>query len=416
MSAGRTRDISGFDSLPERDSATTVSLEGPLEQLMRSHTRFSRRQLMRTMAGGAVVFAAVPVLGACDYEPSSRRRDEEDDAASDSANDDSTDAESSSETAVPNGGGDVGGQVTVYSGRGQDLVQPILDRFAEETGIEVRVRYGDTAEMAAAILEEGQNSPADVYYGQDAGALGALALEGMARRIPDETLERVDARFRSPDGLWVGSSGRARTVIYDTDQLEESDLPTSILDFADPQWENMLGWAPTNGSFQAWVTALRVQEGEDVAREWLEAIHALNPLVYEGNTPIVGAAMSGEIAAGFVNHYYLYREQAEAGGDVGADNYFFRDGDIGGLINVAGMAILEPSRNVEQAEMLLDFMLQQEAQEYFASETFEYPLVQGVDPAAEVPPLDELETPDIDLSNLEDLEGTLALLQEVGLI
>jgi iron(III) transport system substrate-binding protein len=295
-------------------------------------------------------------------------------------------------------------------------VQPILDRFSEETGIEVRVRYGDTAEMAAAILEEGQNTPADVYYGQDAGALGALALEGMARKIPDDALERVDSRFRSPDGLWVGSSGRARTVIYDTDRLDEGDLPASILDYADSQWENMLGWAPTNGSFQAWITALRVLEGEDVAREWLEEINALNPLVYEGNMPIVGAAMSGEIAAGFVNHYYLYRERAEAGGDVGAENYFFRDGDIGGLINVAGMAILEPSQNVEQAEMLVDFMLQQEAQEYFAAETFEYPLVQGIEPAAELPSLDELETPDIDLSNLEDLEGTLALLQEVGLI
>lgn len=357
--------------------------------------------------------AGIPILGACS---STTREDDDEPAATDSDDDDSTDETESSDDSASDEDESIGGQVTVYSGRGEDLVQPILDRFAEETGIEVRVRYGGTAEMAAAILEEGSNTPADVYYGQDAGALGALALEGMARKIPDSTLDRVESRFKSPDGLWVGSSGRARTVIYDTEQLDEADLPESILDYADSQWENMLGWAPTNGSFQAWVTALRVTEGEDVAREWLEEIHALNPLVYEGNTPIVGAAMNGEIAAGFVNHYYLYREQAEAGGNVGADNYFFRDGDIGGLINVAGTAILEPSRNVEQAEMLVDFLLQQEAQEYFATETFEYPLISGVDPAADIPTLDELETPDIDLSNLEDLEGTLALLQEVGLI
>jgi iron(III) transport system substrate-binding protein len=372
------------------------------------------------MTGGALVFAAVPILGACNT--TADRTDDSDAPATEPNTDDSTDEIEDAETPEPpDDSDDVGaqesnGEVTVYSGRGQDLVQPILDRFAEQTGIEVRVRYGDTAEMAAAILEEGQNTPADVYYGQDAGALGALAREGMARKIPDDFLERVDSRFRAPDGLWVGSSGRARTVIYDTEQLDEGDLPVSILDYADPQWENMLGWAPTNGSFQAWVTALRILEGEDVAREWLEDIHALNPLVYEGNTPIVGAAMTGEIAAGFVNHYYLYREQAEAGGDVGAENFFFRDGDIGGLINVAGMAILEPSSKVEQAEMLVEFMLNQEAQEYFANETFEYPLVQEIDPAAELPSLDELETPDIDLSNLDDLEGTLALLQEVGLI
>lgn len=383
---------------------------------MRLDPRISRRRLMRTMAGGALVFGAIPVLGAC---TTSSRRSDDDDAANEPAADDSTDEEPTEEaeaTAATDEGAEIGGQVTVYSGRGQDLVQPILDRFSEQTGIEVRVRYGDTAELAAAILEEGSNSPADVYYGQDAGALGALALNGMTRQIPESTLERVDARFRSPDGHWVGSSGRARTVIYNTDQLDESDLPDSILDYADPQWENMLGWAPTNGSFQAWVTALRLIEGEDVARAWLEDIHALNPLVYSGNTPIVGAAMSGEVAAGFVNHYYLYREQAEAGGDVGAENYFFRDGDIGGLINVAGTAILEPSRNVEQAEMLVDFLLQEEAQEYFATETFEYPLAAGIEPAAEIPTLEELQTPDIDLSNLEDLEATLALIQEVGLI
>ncbi len=378
---------------------------------MRLHPRMSRRQLIRSMAAGSIALAGIPILGAC----TTTSRDDDEDAVTDPSRDDSTD---DAETTDTSGNNDesIGGQVTLYSGRGQDLVQPVLDQFSEQTGIEVRVRYGDTAEMAAAILEEGSNTPADIFYGQDAGGLGALALEGMARKIPDSSLDLVDSRFKSRDGLWIGSSGRARTVIYDTNQLDEGDLPGSILDYADPQWENMLGWAPTNGSFQAWVTALRVIEGDDVAREWLEDVHALNPLVYEGNTPIVNAAIAGEVPAGFVNHYYLYRFQEEAGGDVGAENYFFRDGDIGGLINVAGMAILEPSGNVEQAEMLVEFLLQREAQEYFATETYEYPLAGGIDPAADIPGLNELETPDIDLSNLEDLEGTLALLQEVGLI
>lgn len=384
---------------------------------MRINPRFSRRRMVRSLAGGALTLAAVPILGACEVDTENG-----DTTASDPDEDDSTatpedTGDESTPQSTPEGnGGSPGGEVTIYSGRGEDLVQPILDRFQEETGIDVQVRYGGTAEMAAAILEEGENTPADVFYGQDAGALGALSLEGMARQLPSDVLDRVEDRFRSPDGLWVGTSGRARVVVYDTEQLSEGDLPSSILDYADSQWENALGWAPTNGSFQAWVTALRVTEGDDVAREWLEDIQALNPNIYEANTPIVGAAISGEIQAGFVNHYYLYREIEEAGGDVGAENYFFRNGDIGGLINVAGVAIMEPAANVEQSEMLVNYLLNEESQQYFAEETFEYPLVSGVPAHDRVPSLEELETPDIDLSNLEDLEGTLELLREVGLL
>lgn len=379
--------------------------------------RMMRRRLMRSMAGGAIGLAALPLVSAC---TTTTRSDDDAPATDPQEEDDSTDDTEQADDTTANGADDdrseIGGQVTIYSGRGQDLVQPILDRFSEQTGIEVRVRYGDTAEMAAAILEEGRNTPADIFYGQDAGALGALALEGMTRKLPDDTLNLVEPRFKSPDGLWVGTSGRARVVIYDTDQLDESDLPDSIFDYVDPRWENMLGWAPTNGSFQAWVTALRVIEGDAAAREWLEGINDLNPLVYEGNTPIVRATIAGEVAAGFVNHYYLYRERAEAGGDVGAENYFFTDGDIGGLINIAGVAITEPATNVDQAEMLVQYLLEAEAQEYFKTETFEYPLAEGVDADEQLPPLDEIQTPDIDLSNLEDLEGSLALLREVGLL
>jgi iron(III) transport system substrate-binding protein len=379
--------------------------------------RLSRRHLVRAMAGGALGVAAIPALAAC-VQSTGRDDVTEEEAGLDDIQDDTppegetdADEEESLDDFV-----ETGGQVTVYSGRGRDLVEPILHRFGELTGIDVRVRYGDTAEMAAAILEEGQNTPADVYYGQDAGALGALANEGMLRPLPETSLELVDSRFRSDEGLWVGTSGRARTVIYNTDLVDEGELPASILDYVDPRWEGQLGWSPTNGSFQAWVTALRIIEGEDVAREWLEGIQALNPLVYEGNTPIVRAAMAGEISAGFVNHYYLYRERAEAGGDVGEENYFFTDGDIGGLINVAGVAITDPARNVEQAEMLVEFLLSQEAQEYFRIETFEYPLAAGIPAHEDLPSLDEIQSPDIDLSNLDDLEGTLALLQEVGLL
>ena len=306
------------------------------------------------------------------------------------------------------------GSLVVYSGRNEELVGPIIERFEEESRIDVEVRYGDTAELAATILEEDANSPADVFLSQDAGALGAVADRGLLSPLSGDVLERVEERFRDPDGRWVGVSGRARVVAYNTGALGAEDLPNSILEFADPEWEGRLGWAPTNGSFQAFVTALRLIEGEEAAREWLEGIEANDPREYENNLAILQGVASGEIEAGFVNHYYLFQLQEEEGGDVPANNYYLRNGDPGALVNVAGVGILGTSDNAPEAGELLDFLLSEEAQQYFADETFEYPLVAGIPINEELVPLSEIETPNIDLSNLDDLEGTLELLRETG--
>lgn len=306
--------------------------------------------------------------------------------------------------------------LVVYSGRSEDLVGPIVESFEKATGIDVQVRYGDTAELAATILEEGNNSPADVYWAQDAGALGALAGAGRLQPLDDDILNRVEARFRSPDGVWVGLSGRARVVIYNTTLLQPDDLPDSIWGFTDPRWKGKIGWAPTNGSFQAFVTALRVLEGDARAREWLSGIQANQPKVYEGNTAIVDAAGKGEIEVGFVNHYYLFRFLKERGDSFPARNHTFPGGDVGNLINVAGAGILDTAKNVENAEAFIRFMLSEEAQAYFAEQTTEYPLVAGIAIDPRLKPLLEIETPDVDLSNLDDLEGTLQLLQELGIL
>jgi iron(III) transport system substrate-binding protein len=305
--------------------------------------------------------------------------------------------------------------VTVYSGRSEELVGPLLERFTEETGIEVEARYGDTAEMANLILTEGENSPADVFFAQDAGALGAVAEEGLLAALPNETLEMVDERFRSPSGEWVGVSGRARVVVYNTDALSESDLPDSIFGFTDPEWSGRIGWAPTNGSFQSFVTALRVIEGEDRAREWLEGVQANDPSVYEGNNPALDAVIAGEIDVAFVNHYYLMQRLVEEP-DAPAANYFLTDGDPGALVNVAGAGVLTTAANDEAAREFVDFLLSTHAQEYFATETKEYPLVEGVERDAELPSLESIGTPEIDLSDLSDLEGTLELLQAAGIL
>ena len=305
--------------------------------------------------------------------------------------------------------------LTVYSGRNENLVGPLLEQFEEDSGIAIQVKYGGTAEIAATILEEGANSPADVFYAQDAGALGALQAENRLAALPDAVLNAVEPRFRSPQGQWVGTSGRARVVVYNTESVKPEDLPPSILDFTDPIWKGRIGWAPTNGSFQAFVTAMRVTLGEDRTRAWLVGIKANEPKVYPKNTPTVQAAVDGEIAVGFVNHYYLFRIRAEQG-NVPAENYFPPNGDLGAMINVAGAGVIAGTKNQAAAEQLVAYLLSRQAQEYFATETYEYPLAHGVAAHSDLPPLATIQTPDIDLSDLADLRGTLQLLQEVELI
>lgn len=305
--------------------------------------------------------------------------------------------------------------LTVYSGRVESLVGPLLDQFGKDTGIDVKVRYGDTAELAAAILEEGANSPADLFLAQDAGALGAVAQRNAFVKLPDGILNKVEARFRSSVGHWVGVSGRARVVAYNTQALREEDLPDSILGFTDPKWQGRLGWPPTNGSFQAFVTALRQTEGEAEARRWLQGIKANNPKSFANNTAAVRAVAAGEIDVGLVNHYYLYAIQKDQG-PMPVRNYHPRDGRAGAMINVAGVGILASSKNHEPARQLVEYLLAAKAQEHFAKETFEYPLIAGVSPPAGAPALAQIRTPNIDLGSLADLDATLRVLRETGVL
>jgi iron(III) transport system substrate-binding protein len=308
------------------------------------------------------------------------------------------------------------GALVIYSGRSEELVGPVFEQFEERSGIDVQVRYGETAELAATILEEGENSPADLFFAQDPGALGALDDEGRLTRLPQGILDRVPATFRADDGDWVGTSGRARVVAYNTEELSENELPDSIFGFTDPQWEGKIGWAPTNGSFQAFVTALRVLEGEDRARAWLEGIEANQPFDYPDNLTALEGVASGEVQVAFVNHYYLFQVMEEQGEDVPVRNYYLQGGDPGALVLAAGAGILDTAENPEAARSYLEYVLSEEAQQYFADETFEYPLIEGVEIHEELVPLSQIQSPNIDLSNLDDLQGTLELLQETGVL
>ena len=316
-------------------------------------------------------------------------------------------------------GGDDSGEpdedaLTLYSGRAETLIQPLLDQFSEETGVPVEVRYGESAELLATIIEEGENSPADIYFSQDAGSLGAAEKEGLTEPLPNGVLKEVDPMFRSPTGGWVGASGRARIVAYNTDALSEEDLPESVLDFTDPEWEGRIGWSPTNASFQAFVTALRATEGEDAARAWLEGIVANDPVTYADNETARDAVAAGEVDVAFINHYYVEQAREEEGEDYPVAAYFPPGGDVGSLVNVAGVAQLASSDQSQEATELIGFLLEPESQEFFTEETKEYPLAGDVEPDPDLVPLSEIEQPDIELTDLDDLQGTLQLLEETG--
>ena len=310
------------------------------------------------------------------------------------------------------------GSLVIYSGRSESLVQPIIDQFAAETGIDVQVRYGDTAELAATLMEEGANSPADIFYAQDPGGLGAIRAEGLFTELPQSLLAQVPARFADDGGQWIGISGRARVVVYNTDNVQPAELPQTIDGFTDPKWKGRLGWAPTNASFQAMITAMRAVWGEERTRSWLEGIITNEPKVYAKNTPIVEAVGAGEIDAGFVNHYYLFRFLAEQGETFPARNYFLPGGGPESLIMVSGAGILKTSTNQENALTFLNYLLSPAGQQYFSDETFEYPVIEGVVTSPLLTPLSELDGQaiDIDLSALSDLPGTARLLIDLGLL
>lgn len=322
----------------------------------------------------------------------------------------STPAASPAASAVPM----VGGNLTIYCGRSESLVGPLLENITAATGVTPEVRYASTSELAAQILDEGGNTPAGLFFSQDAGALGALAINDRLTTLPDDVRGMVDPTLQDAEGRWIGVSGRARVVVFQPDLVEEADIPASIIDLP-TSGLGPIGFAPTNASFQTFITALRLTEGEDGARTWLENLLAADHIIYESNGPTVDAVGAGEAALGLVNHYYLYEKQAENPA-LNAQNHYYTDGDIGGMINIAGVGIIKGTDQEAQADAVVRYLLSAEAQHYFAETTFEYPLASGVSPVAELPSLAEYTLPDVNLNDLNDLEGTITLLTDLGLI
>jgi iron(III) transport system substrate-binding protein len=301
--------------------------------------------------------------------------------------------------------------IVVYAGRSESLVQPIIDQFTEDTGITVEVRYAGSAELAAQLLEEGENSPADVFFAQDAGALGSIAKAGLMTTLPDEILGLVPAGYSAADGKWVGVSGRVRVLVYNPEKV--AAVPSSVFDLAGPEWQGRIGIAPTNASFQAFVTAMRILHGEDKTLEWLQAMKT-NAVIYPKNSAILEAVETKTVDAGLINHYYWFAR----GREVGFENLTsklgqFQANDVGNLINAAGVGIVTDS---SAARSFVEYLLGKTGQQYFVDETSEYPLITGVEAGVDLTPLDQIPAPEIDLSDLDTLEETLQLIREAGLI
>jgi iron(III) transport system substrate-binding protein len=305
---------------------------------------------------------------------------------------------------------DLEGELTLYSGRGEFLVGDLISYIEDiYDDFSLTVRYAGSTDLVNQIINEGQGTPADVFYSVNAGSLGALTDADRTQALPDEVLNMVREEFRTD--RWVGTSGRARSIPYNTEAYSASELPNDIMAY--PDFEGDLGWAPSYGSCQAFVTAMRIIEGEDATRQWLEGVVESGITSYPDEFVTCQAIADGEIDAAFTNHYYIQR--VLDGTPDAPIATAFTEGDAGAVFNVAGATVTDAASDATLASNFVRHLLSAEAQDYFARSTFEYPLVSDVEPIGELPTIDELDVPDIDLTQLSDLEPTIDLMREVGI-
>lgn len=315
-----------------------------------------------------------------------------------------------SAAAAPTGSG----TVTIYSGRDASMVAPLIAAFEQATGIDAQVNYASSPELAATILEEGPRSPADVFFAQDSATLGLMEREGRLAELPAETVAAVPAGFRAASGRWVGTSGRARVFVYNTNNITPEALPADVLGFTDARWKGRVGWSPENASFQSFLAAMVQTRGEEATRAWVQAMLANEARAYPSNTPGVVAVGTAEIDVMLSNHYYLYRVLTEHGAETPIANHFPKNGQAESLVNVAGVGILNTAPNADNAQRFVDFLLSDAGQLHFANSNAEFPVISTVATPQQLPPIGDLAQPPVDLGDFSGLEAAVRILQETG--
>jgi iron(III) transport system substrate-binding protein len=309
-----------------------------------------------------------------------------------------------------------GEEVTIYSGRTENLIEPVLEAFACATGVSVQVRWGSSTQLALLIDEEGNRSPADVFLSRSPGPVGFLESKDLLGTIDDSVLNLVSEENRSSEGSWVGFSGRKRVLVHNVDLVLDAELPRSVFDLTEEKWRGKVAIPGTNGSFVDWFTVFRDQYGTDIAAKWLNDMVDNDARYYPNNRSIVEAVGRGEIEVGLVNHYYNYQEVAAAGDKHRARNHDLDDTDIGSLLIITAASVLDSAKNPEKANELLSYLLTDSVQRYFTNRTFEYPLAAGVQPNALLPKLSALEIGSVDFDALGGgFEETAKIIEASGI-
>lgn len=309
------------------------------------------------------------------------------------------------------------GELIVYSGRTEYLIQPVLDRFSQETGIQVRVRYGSSPELANLVGEERTRPRADIYVGNDAGSLEVLRMNGLLAPYESDGIRHIPADLKAEDGSWAGVTFRVRVIIYNTDLLPDpTQLPRSLFDLADPRWQGKVAIGRGYHEYMVGnITAMRLVVGEERTEQFLRDLLRNKPVTLGSDTQIRNAVGRGEFPLGWVNHYYFYLEKAE-GSPVGIIWPDQGPDQPGAAANITGVGLVQGGPNPENAQRFIDFMLRQDIQEMFAQRNFEIPTLPGARGAEGVPTLDEVKRMQVDLTTYGKEWGrTVDLIQKVGL-
>ncbi|WP_049921553.1 extracellular solute-binding protein [Halopiger djelfimassiliensis] len=313
---------------------------------------------------------------------------------------------------------DLSGDLALYIGGGEggiyyDFVEMLQEFYPD---FEVHPHDTDSASLAQTIVEEvdAGAAQADVFWSIDASSLGYVAENDAYEPLSDETVDTVaNDQFVGDDNAWAGVAGRARAVPYNTEQLSASDIPTTVQEFPETgDLQGTMGWAPTYGAFKSFVTAMRLLRGEDETRQWLVDMREAGTEQHANEYVVSQSVANGSLGAGFANHYYAMRvknQHPDAPIDLA-----FTEGDAGALINTAGALKIKGTQRGELVDDFVRHLLSAEAQEYFATRSFAYPMIEGVNPVGGLPSIDELSPPDIDLAELANLEPTLKLMDEAG--
>jgi iron(III) transport system substrate-binding protein len=309
------------------------------------------------------------------------------------------------------------GSLTLYSAQHEPMTEALVKGFEEETGAEVKVRYGEDEGIASQIEQEGDASPADVVLTENTPPLESLSEKGLLEEVDSSTLEEVPPKYSSPEGDWVGVAARETVMVYNPDLVSSSELPASILELAEPQWQGKLAIAPSEPDFVPIVSAIEKLDGEAAAKSWLEGF-AANAKHYNDNEGTIAAVDGGQVGAGIVNHYYWFEAVAEEGQDkVPSKLHYFGHHDPGALVNISGAAALASSGDPKLAQEFLAYVVSKEGQEAMThSGDWEYPLNTAVSPPPGVKPFASLEPPEVTPADLGDGSGPVELMQEVGLL